>query len=128
MNAVARNTLVVAGLLLALGTIFGAMGTHVMRARLTPDQLATFETAVRYHFYNALGLLAIGAVALSVNPPALRWATLFIAAGIVLFSGSLYAASLGAPRFLVVLLPPFGGTSLIIGWVIFAVALWRIPR
>jgi hypothetical protein len=58
MNAVAKSILVSAGVLLALGTVFGAVGTHALRARLTPDQLGVFETAVRYHFYNALGLLA----------------------------------------------------------------------
>jgi uncharacterized membrane protein YgdD (TMEM256/DUF423 family) len=126
MNSVARNVLVTAGVLLALGTVLGAVGTHALRARLTPDQLGVFETAVRYHFYNSLGLLAIGAVALSVNPPLLRWAAALIVAGIVLFSGALYAASLGAPRFIHVL-PPFGGLALIAGWILFAVSLWRVP-
>ena len=45
----------------------------------------------RYHFYNALGLLGIGAVALSLDSPLLTWAAALIVAGIVLFSGSLYA-------------------------------------
>src|SRR5687768_14903760 len=115
MSPVARSILVTAGVLLALGTVLGAVGTHAMRARLTPDQLAVFETAVRYHFYNSLGLLAVGAVALSVNPPLLRWAAGLIVVGIVLFSGALYAASLGAPRFIHIL-PPFGGLALIAGW------------
>jgi uncharacterized membrane protein YgdD (TMEM256/DUF423 family) len=127
MTTVARNILVIAGFLLALGTILGAVGTHALRARLTPDQLGVFETAVRYHFYNALGLLAIGAIALSVNPPLLRWAAGLIVAGIVLFSGALYAASFGAPR-IIHMLPPFGGLSLIAGWILFAVAIWRVPR
>jgi uncharacterized membrane protein YgdD (TMEM256/DUF423 family) len=126
MNSVAKNTLVVAGLLLALGTVFGAIGTHALRARLTPDQLGVFETAVRYHFYNALGLLAIGGVALVVSPALLRWSALLIAVGIVLFSGALYVVSFGGPRFLHVL-PPFGGLALITGWVLFAVAIWRVP-
>jgi uncharacterized membrane protein YgdD (TMEM256/DUF423 family) len=126
MNAVAKSILVSAGVLLALGTVFGAVGTHALRARLTPDQLGVFETAVRYHFYNALGLLGIGAVAVSSTPPLLRWAAALIVAGIVLFSGALYAASFGAPRFIHVL-PPFGGLALIAGWVLFAVAIWRIP-
>jgi len=126
MSALAKNILIVAGLLLALGTILGAVGTHALRARLTPDQLAVFETAVRYHIYNALGLLAIGAVALSASPPLLRWSAVLIVVGIVLFSGALYAASLGAPRFIHVL-PPFGGLSLITGWIVFAVAIWRVP-
>jgi uncharacterized membrane protein YgdD (TMEM256/DUF423 family) len=124
MSPVARSILVTAGLLLAAATVFGALGTHALRARLTPDQLGVFETAVRYHFYNALGLLAIGAVALSANPPLLRWAAGLIVAGIVLFSGALYAASLGAPR-VIHMLPPLGGLALITGWVLFAVAVWR---
>jgi len=127
MNAVARNVLVIAGFLLALGVALGAVGTHALRARLTPDQLGVFETAVRYHFYNALGLLGVGVLAMTVNPPLLRWAAGLVVAGIVLFSGTLYAVSLGASRFLHVL-PPFGGLSLIAGWILFAVAIWRTPR
>jgi len=127
MSANARAILVIAGLLLALATVLGAVGTHALRARLTPDQLGVFETAVRYHFYNALGLLGIGAVSLFVNPPLLRWAAALIVTGIVLFSGALYAATFGAPRF-IHFLPPLGGLALIAGWVIFAVAVWRAPR
>jgi uncharacterized membrane protein YgdD (TMEM256/DUF423 family) len=126
MNSVAKNILVIGGLLMALGVVLGALGTHSLRARLTPDQLGVFETAVRYHIYNALGLLAMGAVALSATPPLLRWAATLIVVGIVLFSGALYAASLGAPRFIHVL-PPFGGLALIAGWILFAVAIWRVP-
>jgi uncharacterized membrane protein YgdD (TMEM256/DUF423 family) len=126
MNALARNILVTGGLLMALGIILGAVGTHALRARLTPDDLGIFETAVRYHIYNALGLLIIGAIALVATPPLLRWSAWLIVAGIVLFSGSLYAASLGAPRF-IHMLPPFGGLALIAGWILFAVAIWRVP-
>src|SRR5687767_1014537 len=103
MSSLAKTLLVTAGVLLALATVLGAVGTHALRARLSPEQLAVFETAVRYHFYNALGLLAMGAVALSASPPLLRWAAGLIIAGILLFSGALYAASLGAPRFIHVL-------------------------
>jgi uncharacterized membrane protein YgdD (TMEM256/DUF423 family) len=126
MNALAKNILVTGGLLMALGIVAGAVGTHALRARLSPDALEIFETAVRYHIYNALGLLIIGAVALGATPPLLRWSAWLIVAGIVLFSGALYAASLGAPRFIHIL-PPFGGLALIAGWILFAVALWRLP-
>jgi uncharacterized membrane protein YgdD (TMEM256/DUF423 family) len=126
MNALAKNILVIGGLLMALGIVAGAVGTHALRARLTADELGVFETAVRYHIYNALGLLIIGAVALGATPPLLRWSVGLIVVGIVLFSGALYAASLGAPRF-IHLLPPFGGLSLIAGWILFAVAIWRVP-
>jgi uncharacterized membrane protein YgdD (TMEM256/DUF423 family) len=127
MSSFARNTLVLGGLLMALGVVLGAVATHALRGRLTADELGVFEIAVRYHIYNALGLLIIGAVALVASPPPLRWAAGFIAVGIALFSGSLYAASLGAPRFIQVL-PPVGGLALIAGWILFAVAIWRVPR
>ncbi len=120
----ARAILVTAGIVLALGTVFGAVGTHVMRARLTPDQLEVFETAVRYHFYNALGLLGIGAVALSLDSALLRASAWLIVAGIVLFSGALYLAALGAPK-MIHALPPVGGLALIAGWLLFAVAVAR---
>jgi uncharacterized membrane protein YgdD (TMEM256/DUF423 family) len=124
MNAGARSILIASGILLALATVCGAIGTHALRARLAPDQLAVFETAVRYHFYNALGLLGIGAVALSLDSALLRWSAILIVAGIMLFSGGLYLAALGAPR-VIHALPPFGGLAWIAGWLLFAVALWR---
>ena len=124
MNSSARSILSIAGLLLALAVVLGAVGTHALRARLSPDQLSIFETAVRYHFYNALGLLAIGVIAMSMQSPWLRWSAGLIIAGIVLFSGALYLASLGAPRFIHVL-PPFGGLAWIAGWLLFAFAIWR---
>lgn len=124
MTATARSILMVAGILLALATVLGAVGTHALRVRLTPDQLAVFETAVRYQAYNALGLLGMGLVALTVDTALLRWAAGLVLTGIVLFSGALYLASLGAPR-PIHMLPPFGGVALITGWIVFAVAIWR---
>jgi uncharacterized membrane protein YgdD (TMEM256/DUF423 family) len=124
VSAGARAILATAGILLALAVVLGAVGTHALRASLAPDQLAVFETAVRYHFYNALGLLGIGIVALSFDTKWLRWSAGLIAAGIVLFSGALYLASLGAPR-MIHMLPPLGGIAWIAGWLLFAVAVWR---
>jgi uncharacterized membrane protein YgdD (TMEM256/DUF423 family) len=120
----ARLTLTIAGVLLALGIAAGAVGTHALRARLSPEQLDVFETAVRYHLYNALGLLGIGAIRLSHDSELLRWSGVAIVIGIVLFSGSLYLAALGAPR-AIHFLPPVGGLALITGWLLFAVAIWR---
>jgi uncharacterized membrane protein YgdD (TMEM256/DUF423 family) len=119
-----RGILITAGVMLALATVFGAVGTHVLRARLTPDQLAIFETAVRYHFYNALGLLGIGAIARTHDSRWLRASAVLIAAGIVLFCGGLYAVSSGASG-AVHALPPFGGLAWIAGWLLFAFAVWR---
>ncbi|HEY8509215.1 MAG TPA: DUF423 domain-containing protein [Steroidobacteraceae bacterium] len=121
MNA--RTTLVIAGILIALATMFGAFGAHALKGRLTPDQLAVYETAVRYHFYHALGLLGIGAASQTLNAPMLGWAAALILVGIVLFSGSLYAITFGAPRGLGII-TPIGGVAMIVGWIVFAVAVF----
>ncbi len=124
MSARSRAILVIAGALLAIGVVLGAMGAHMLRAQLAPDDLRIYGTAVEYHFYNALGLLGLGAVARSLDTPLLSWAAALIAAGVVLFSGSLYAMAFGAPRALG-MVTPVGGLAMIAGWVVFAIAAWR---
>lgn len=113
------RVLALAGLALALGTIFGAFGAHTLKGQLTPDRLEVYETAVRYHFFNALGLLGVGLAMRFMDGALLRWAAGLILAGILLFSGSLYALTFGAPRLLGVV-TPLGGLALIAGWLLFA--------
>jgi uncharacterized membrane protein YgdD (TMEM256/DUF423 family) len=113
-----------AALLLAAATVLGALGAHALQARLAPDRLQVFETAVRYHFYHSLGLLAIGLAARAAEPGLTRWAAWLVIAGVVLFSGSLYALTFGAPR-AVGVVTPLGGVALIAGWLVFAVAAFR---
>jgi len=120
-----RWILAAGGVLVALATLFGAFGAHALQSRLTPDRLDIYETAVRYQFYHALGLLALGAAARGSDMPLLRWSALLIVAGIVLFSGSIYALSFGVPRELGVI-TPIGGLALIAGWMVFAVAILRV--
>ena len=117
------RTLAIAGLLLALATACGAFGAHALKTHLAPDRLQLWETAVRYHFFQALGLLGVGLALRSVDAAMLRNAAAFIVVGIVLFSGSLYALSLGGPRVLGAL-TPVGGLAWIAGWLLFAYALW----
>lgn len=118
------RTLAIAGLLLALATIFGAFGAHALKAQLPPDRLQVYETAVRYHFFHALGLLGIGLTLRFIDASSLRWAAVLVIAGIVLFSGSLYALTFGAPR-LFGIVTPIGGVALIAGWICFAAGAWR---
>ena len=119
-----RWILAAGALLAALATITGAFGAHALQARLTPDRLSIYETAVRYQFYHALALLAIGLLARASVAPLLRWSAVLIIAGIILFSGSIYALSFGAPRALGAV-TPIGGLALIAGWLVFAVAVLR---
>jgi uncharacterized membrane protein YgdD (TMEM256/DUF423 family) len=118
------RTLAVAGLLLALATASGAFGAHALKGHLPAGRLELWETAVRYHFLQALGLLGVGLTLRALDSGALRAAAALIAVGIVLFSGSLYALALGAPRALGVL-TPLGGLSWIIAWLLFASRVWR---
>ncbi len=119
------RTLASAGLLLALATILGAFGAHALKTHLSPDKLQVYETAVRYHFYHALGLLGIGLALRATDSALLRMAAVVVLIGVVLFSGSLYALTFGAPR-AVGIVTPVGGLALIIGWIVFAIAVW--PR
>jgi uncharacterized membrane protein YgdD (TMEM256/DUF423 family) len=118
------RTLAIAGFLLALATIFGAFGAHALKAQLSPDRLQVYETAVRYHFFHALGLLGIGLTLRFVDASPMRWAAVLVLIGIILFSGSLYALTFGAPRPFGIV-TPFGGVALIAGWICFAIGAWR---
>ena len=99
----------------ALGVALGAFGAHALKSRLSPEQLGTWETAVLYHLLHAAVLLALGLYAAATQRPVQPAAPLF-AAGIVLFSGSLYGLALGAPRWLGPV-TPLGGLCFIAGWV-----------
>src|SRR3954470_21077160 len=97
-----------------IGVALGAFAAHGLKARLDPTMLATFETGVRYQMYHALGLLAVGWEC--TRWPG--WATtssgwLFIA-GIVIFSGSLYALALTRERWLGAI-TPIGGLAFLAG-------------
>ena len=104
----------------AAGVALGAFGAHGLQQRLAPDRLDVFQTGVRYHLVHALALLAVGLLARQgglVSP----WPARLFLVGLVLFSGSLYALALGAPRGLG-LVTPLGGLLLIAGWVSLALA------
>jgi uncharacterized membrane protein YgdD (TMEM256/DUF423 family) len=118
----ARKTLTIAGVLIALATACGAFGAHALKSHLAPDRLQVYETAVRYHFLHALGLLAIGVLLRTTDGELLRWSAALVLTGIILFSGSLYLLTFGAPRF-VGIVTPLGGLALIVGWMLFAITV-----
>ena len=98
-----------------LGVAAGAFGAHALKGKLSLDMQTTFETAVRYQMYHALGLIGV-AWALS------QWSNAVIAAagwlfilGIAIFSGSLYVLALSGIRWLGAI-TPIGGLCFIAGW------------
>ena len=122
MDSQARRFCQLGALLLALATILGALGTHVLRPRLTPDHYEALQTALHYQSVHSLGLLGLGLLFDRVPANTLRIAGWLLFAGIVLFSGSLYLILAGAPR-IVGVLTPIGGLALISAWCLAALAL-----
>jgi len=125
MNSTAKLFLVFGAATAMLAVILGAFGAHALRAKVPADLLAVYNTGVQYHFWHALGLLAIGLVALHLRDSALlAWAGWLMLAGIVLFSGSLYVLAVTGVRWLGAV-TPFGGTAFIAAWALFA---WAVVR
>ena len=104
----------------ALGVVLGAFGAHLLTGTLTPEQLLTWDTAVRYQLLHALALVLTGLFARQ-RGEALAWPALLFLAGTVVFSGTLYAMALGGPRWLGAV-TPLGGAALIGGWIALALA------
>jgi uncharacterized membrane protein YgdD (TMEM256/DUF423 family) len=120
-----RLALTLAALLLFAAVGLGAFGAHALKARLAPEMLATWQTAVQYHAWHALALLAIGLYTMHrPGAPAIGVAAWLFVAGIALFSGSLYALALTGVRGLGAV-TPFGGIAFLAGWLAFAWAAWR---
>jgi uncharacterized membrane protein YgdD (TMEM256/DUF423 family) len=116
-----RTFLALGAISAAISVAAGAFGAHALKARLSPDLLAIFETGARYQMYHAVGL-ALAAWAASRAPgAAAAWAGWLFVAGTVLFSGSLYALALSGVRALGAV-TPFGGVAFIAGWLALAAA------
>src|SRR5436853_603638 len=109
------RTFLLAGAVAAFIAVgFGAFGAHGLRGRLGPDMLAVFETAVRYHMYHALALLLTAAVLPRFGGWLIYTAGWCFIAGIVLFSGSLYALALSGVTVLGAI-TPIGGLAFLAG-------------
>ncbi len=125
MPRIAKTYLCLGALAAFLGVALGAFGAHALRGRLSGDMLALWKTAVDYHFYHALGLLAIGLLALhQPGSRLLAWSGALMAAGVILFSGSLYALALSGAGALG-WITPFGGVSLLLAWAFLLAALLK---
>lgn len=106
-----------------LAVALGAFGAHALKARLTPEMLAIFETGVQYHFYHALGLLAVAFISTKLpQSTMLHWSGWLMFAGIVIFSGSLYILSISGVKWLGAI-TPIGGVCFLASWALLAIAV-----
>ncbi|HCS28303.1 MAG TPA: DUF423 domain-containing protein [Spongiibacteraceae bacterium] len=112
-----------------LAVALGAFGAHALKSRLSPELLSVYETAVQYHFYHALALFGVALLMANALPSGLQQsllkasAVLFLA-GLVLFSGSLYALALSGVKVLGAI-TPVGGLCFLAAWACLFVAAVR---
>jgi len=119
-----QSILVVGSIMMFLAVALGAFGAHALKAKLSPDMMKIYETGIQYHIAHSLGMLIIGSLAQNF----LQGQSIAVAAGwclfagIILFSGSLYALSLSGVRKLGAI-TPLGGLLFLAGWVLLLIAV-----
>ncbi|HEY6191412.1 MAG TPA: DUF423 domain-containing protein [Bacteroidota bacterium] len=119
-----KTFLILGSLSAFLAVALGAFAAHALKEKLPADMLAVFEVGVRYHLYHSLALFVVAWVGSQFpgsNMDAAGW--LFVA-GIILFSGSLYAMSVTGSRSLGII-TPFGGLCFLGGWIWIAYGVWK---
>jgi len=118
----------VGAILLALAVIIGAFGAHALQGRLDAYSKGVYETGVMYHFFHALGILVVSFLPRigALSEPRAGWVCALLLAGVVLFSGSLYALAISGVRLLGAV-TPFGGLAFIAAWVLLAYWLLTSP-
>jgi len=125
----AKRFIVIGSILGLLSIAFGAFGAHALESRLSESAMETYHTGVEYQMYHAIALVLAGILAThaSIDERRIRLSGIFFIIGVVLFSGSLYAVSLlGISTFGIV--APFGGFSMMLGWLFLALAARKIAK
>ena len=120
-------SVILGSLLAALAVGLGAIGAHALKTQLSAEQLATYHTAVQYQMYHALGIVLAGLLALHRRNCWFAAAVWTMLAGIMLFSGFLYAWLATGHRFFVYLVP-VGGVAFIVGWLLMAVGAFELRQ
>lgn len=115
----ARLLLLLSALTGAIGVMLGAFGAHALRERLQPAELAIWQTGTSYLFWHVLAAFAAARWAQGDGARAARLAATLFLTGIAVFSGTLFALALGAPRGFGAI-TPLGGLALIGGWLALA--------
>ncbi len=126
MTITQRFLLGSAALALLLATLLGAYGTHGLRDSLSAAAWDSYATAVQYQFYHGLGL--IGTTLVAQRYPAsklIAMAGWLLLTGVILFCGSIYATTFGAPAS-VGSVAPIGGLAFMLGWLSLGVGVATI--
>jgi uncharacterized membrane protein YgdD (TMEM256/DUF423 family) len=111
-----------------LAVIFGAFGAHLLKAKISETNLATFSTAVQYQFIHGLGILIASILFFLLKSKFIKLGIISFAIGISLFSGSLYLLSLREIidfniNYIIGPLTPIGGIFFIGGWLLLIIGI-----
>ncbi len=107
------------------GVALGAFAAHGLKAHLSAEYLAVFQTGVHYQMLHALALLGVALLAERLPGRLAGAAGCLFVAGILLFSGSLYALTLSGLGKLG-MITPLGGLCFLAGWLCLGLAAWRL--
>ncbi len=107
----------IASVLMFIAVALGAFGSHALRGKISDYYLEVYKTAALYHFIHALGLFVVAWLITATQNPKIGIAGIFMLAGIVLFSGSLYVLSVTGIKWLGAI-TPLGGLSFLAAWLI----------
>jgi len=120
------NWSAIAAVFLALAVGLGAFGAHGLKARLDANHLDIYKTAVLYHFLHALGMLIVATLPKTgtFSPESANSVCWLLAAGILIFSGSLYLLAVTGVSVLGAI-TPLGGVAFILAWLLLA---WKLAR
>jgi len=119
------NWIGIAAVNMAIAVALGAFGAHGLKNLVDGQQLAWWHTATLYLFIHALGLLLVGILLrLNYTTQATAW---LLQLGVIVFAGSLYAMTLGAPRWFGAI-TPIGGVLMIAGWLWLAITAFRLGK
>jgi uncharacterized membrane protein YgdD (TMEM256/DUF423 family) len=125
-----KGFLKVAAILGFLSVALGAFAAHALKEMVSDHAVATFETGVRYQFYHAFALLAVGILFQQFKSGLMVWAGRFFIAGVILFSGSLYAltmvqATVQPGYKWIGPITPLGGVCFLLGWLCMLIAFFK---
>ncbi|MDD2769699.1 MAG: DUF423 domain-containing protein [Methylococcus sp.] len=128
MSRVSGYWIAIAGIAGATGVAMGAFGAHGLKASLAPEMMAVYQTAVQYHIWHGLGIGLVAAfMERRVEARLLNWAAGLMAAGIVVFSGSLYLLAITGAHWWG-MITPFGGVAFLGAWICVAVHGFRSAK
>ena len=121
-----RFYLVFAALSSMLAVALGAFGAHALKASLSPERLAVWNTAVFYQLSHSIALLVLVSLSAFLHAKWQNFVLKLMVAAIVLFAGSLYALVLTNTPALG-MITPIGGVSFLLAWLCIALAAIKKP-